>query len=273
LIDALVAPHFCAAGFAALSLPPRPRRAGVALSPHFSSIHLERNGTVEDLMAADEAHHVPRLYLFTPPVTEAAGFAPLLEAALDAGDVACVLLLPAARDQASAKKIVRGLAAIVQARGAALLVADDPELAARADADGVHISGAGATFERALDDAIARVKPERIVGVGPLRTKHDAMSAAERDIDYILFGEPATETRASSAAEIIERVAWWSEIFTVPCVGYARELADVAGLVAAGADFVALGEALWNDMRGPAAAMREAQAALGPAAARGGSAR
>ena len=184
-----------------------------------------------------------------------------------------MLLLPAARDQASAKKIVRGLAPIVQVRGAALLVADDPELAARADADGVHIRGAGATLEQALDDAVARVKPERIVGVGPLRTKHDAMSAAERDIDYLLFGEPATEFRASSATEIIERVAWWSEIFTVPCVGYARELADVAGLAAAGADFVALGAAVWNDMRGPAAAMREAQAALAAADARGGRAR
>jgi thiamine-phosphate pyrophosphorylase len=224
-------------------------------------------------MAKDEARQVPRLYLLTPPLTEAAGFSAALEAALDAGDVACVLLQLAARDEASAKKIVKSLAPLVQVRGAALLVADDPQLAARSDADGVHIHGSGAALERALDDAIERVKPERIVGAGPLRTKHDAMNAAEKDVDYLLFGEPAVESRGPSAADILERVAWWSEIFTVPCVGYAQRLADVAALAAAGADFVALGEAVWNDVRGPAAATREAQAALGAARARESAAR
>lgn len=216
-------------------------------------------------MAEDEARHVPRLYLITPPLTEAGDFAPLLEAALDAGDVACVLVRLSARDETSAKKIVRGLAPLVQARGCALLVPDDPQLAARADADGVHLGGSGATFERTLDDAIERVKPERIVGVGPLRTKHDAMSAAERDVDYLMFGEAAGESRGPTAAEILERVGWWSEIFTMACVGYAQSLADVTPLAAVGADFVALGEAVWNDARGPAAAIRDAQAALGAA--------
>ena len=224
-------------------------------------------------MAVNEARQMPRLFLITPPLSEVAGFAPQLEAALAAGDVACVLVLLAARDEASAKKIVKSLAPLVQGRGAALLVADDPQLAARCDADGVHIHGSGAALERALDDAIERVKPERIVGAGPLRTRHDAMNAAERDIDYLLFGEPAADSHGPSAAEILERVAWWSEIFMVPCVGYAQSLADVAALAAAGADFVALGDAVWNDARGPAAATGAAQAALGAALAQGSAAR
>jgi thiamine-phosphate pyrophosphorylase len=216
---------------------------------------------------------MPRLYLVTPPLSEAAGFSPLLEAALEAGDVACVLVLLAVRDEASAKKIVKSLAPLVQARGAALLVADDPQLAARCDADGVHVHGSGGALERGLDDAIESVKPERIVGAGPLRTKHDAMNAAEKDVDYLLFGEPASDSGGPSAAEILERVAWWSEIFMVPCVGYAQRLTDVAALAAAGADFVALGDAVWNDPRGPAAATSEAQAALGAALAQGNAAR
>ena len=117
------------------------------------------------------------------------------------------------------------------------------------------------------------MKPERIVGAGPLRTKHDAMNAAEKDVDYLLFGEPGLDSRGPATADILERVAWWSEIFIVPCVGYAQRLADVAALAAAGADFVALGEAVWNDVRGPAAATREAQAALGAARARESAAR
>jgi len=239
----------------------------------FRRITVTERGRGQQRMAKDEARQVPRLYLLTPPLTEAAGFAPLLEAALDAGDVACVLLLLAARDEASAKKIVKSLAPLVQARGAALLVADDPQLAARCDADGVHVHGSGAVLERALDDAIERVKPERIVGAGPLRTKHDAMNAAEKDVDYLLFGEPALDSRDPATAAILERVAWWSEIFTLPCVGYAQRLADVAALAAAGADFVALGEAVWNDVRGPAAATREAQAALGASPTQGGATR
>lgn len=216
-------------------------------------------------MAMDEARHVPRLYLITPLLGEAASFVPHLEAALDAGDIACVLLQLSARDPVAGKEIVKSLAPMVQSRGAALVVADDPQLAARAGADGVHIGANGLTLESALDDAIARVKPERIVGAGPLRTKHDAMSAAERDIDYLLFGEIGAEAHADSVADTIERIAWWSEIFTVPCVGYARRREDVAALAAAGADFIALGDAVWNDERGPAAAVRDMQATLGSA--------
>lgn len=213
-------------------------------------------------MAEDKVHHGARLYLITPPLTAAAGFSALLEAALDAGDVACVLLDLAAADEAAAKKIVRGLAGIAQARDAALLVADHPQLAARADADGVHVHGSGEALDRALDEAIERVKPERIVGAGRLASKHDAMNAGEKDIDYVMFGEPAADGFVPPVDEIIERVAWWAEIFTIPCVGYAPRLDDVAALAAAGADFVALGAAIWSDPRGPAAAVRQAQAAL-----------
>ena len=54
---------------------------------------------------------------------------------------------------------------------------------------------------------------------------------------------------------IAERVAWWAEIFEPPCVGYAATLAEVEMLARAGADFVAVGECIFNDARGPAAAL------------------
>ena len=46
---------------------------------------------------------------------------------------------------------------------------------------------------------------------------------------------------------IEERVAWWAEVFEAPCVGYAASIDEVAPLVKAGADFVALGDWLWRD--------------------------
>lgn len=207
----------------------------------------------------------PRLYLITPLLADAAAIAGPLEAALDAGDVASVLLRFASPDQGVNKKIVRELAPIVQSHGAALLVDGDAQLAVRADADGAHLRGLGEPFEEAVD----ALKPERIVGVGNLKTRDDAMSAGEDGVDYIMFGEPAPDGYTPPLADTLERVDWWSQIFEVPCIGYAPALADIPALCAAGADFVALCDAVWADKRGPAAAIAEAQSLLqarGPAA-------
>ena len=59
-----------------------------------------------------------------------------------------------------------------------------------------------------------------------------------------------------------ERVAWWAEIFQVPCVAAAATLAEVRPLAEAGPEFIALGAAVWDDPRGPAAAVAEASATL-----------
>jgi thiamine-phosphate pyrophosphorylase len=56
---------------------------------------------------------------------------------------------------------------------------------------------------------------------------------------------------------LTERVVWWAEIFETPCVAYADSIPAAGTLAEAGADFVALGEAIW-DSSSPAAAVREA---------------
>jgi thiamine-phosphate pyrophosphorylase len=198
----------------------------------------------------------PRLYLITPPVGDSESFAPVLEAALDAGDVACVLLRFLAPDEGSRKKIVRALAPLVQERGAALLLADDEQLVARAGADGAHISRPGETFEAALDS----LKPDRIVGLGGLVTRDEAMNAGERDIDYLMFGD--LDPGGESAESVLERASWWAEIFNLPCIGVAHDLAEVEALASSGAEFVGLGPMVFSDPRGPAAAVAQAQAAL-----------
>ena len=57
-------------------------------------------------------------------------------------------------------------------------------------------------------------------------------------------------------------MAWWAEVFEAPCVGFAASAGEVALLVTAGADFVALGDWLWNDPRGAAVCVAEAAAHL-----------
>jgi len=197
----------------------------------------------------------PRLYLITPPVAEPSAFAPVFEAALDAADIACVLIRVNARDEGTAKKIIRALGPLAQSHGAACLVMNYPKLAVRTDADGVHMEPDGAALAAALES----LQPGRIVGAGGLASRDEAMTAGEAGVDYLMFGGPES---AEPHAGIVERVAWWAEIFNVPCIGYAHDLDGIADLVRAGADFVALGDAVWNDPRGPAAAVTEAAAKL-----------
>jgi thiamine-phosphate pyrophosphorylase len=179
----------------------------------------------------------PRLMLFTPVVADAAAFAGTLVAALDAADVAAVVLRLAAGDERTQINRIKALAPMCLDRNVALLVDGHADLIARGGADGAHLTGI-----EAFGDALERLKPERIVGCGELATRHDAMLAAERGADYVMFGEPDAHGGRPPFEQIEERVGWWAELFEVPCVAYAGSLEQVAPLVAAGADFVALGE-------------------------------
>ena len=112
---------------------------------------------------------------------------------------------------------------MVQGAGAALVLDGHADLVARAGADGVHLTG--------LDDfaeALERLKPERIVGVGGLATRHDCMLVAERGADYVMFGMPDAAGRRPPFEAIEERVAWWAELFELPCVAYADTLEEIA---------------------------------------------
>jgi thiamine-phosphate pyrophosphorylase len=206
---------------------------------------------------ADPARPTTRLYLATPRLKETADFAPALDAALDAGDVAAVLLRLEDADESTLIARVRTFAPVAQSRGAALLLDNRPDLVVRSGADGAHLDGIAA-----LRASLANLKPAFIAGAGRLGTRHDAMLAAEAGADYVMFGEPDAAGRRPSLAAILERVAWWAEVFEVPCVGYAASLDEVAGLAAAHADFVALGAFVFADARGAAAAVSEAQAHL-----------
>jgi len=199
----------------------------------------------------------PRLYLATPPVGEPAGVKDSLAAALGAGDIAAVLLRLAAADDRTLINRVKVLAPVVQDKGAALVLDGHPDLVGRAGADGAHLTGIDA-----FNAALATLKPKWIAGCGGLKSRHDAMVAAEAGADYVLFGEPDAQGRRPSFDAILERVAWWAEVFEIPCVGFAATVEEAERLAAAGADFVAVGEMIFADTRGPAAAMADAARAV-----------
>ncbi len=190
----------------------------------------------------------PRLYLITPAVEETAAFVPALEQALAAGDVAAVLLRLAPADERTLITRIKALAQVVQRRDVALILDGRPELAARAGADGAHVSGV-----EAFAAALALLKPDRIAGAAGLRSRHDAMLAAETGADYVMFGEPGKlfpDARRAPFDETVERLTWWADLFEVPCVGYAAAMDEIAALGHTKADFIALGEWIWTEPQG-----------------------
>jgi thiamine-phosphate pyrophosphorylase len=201
---------------------------------------------------------VPRLYLATPPIVDdpstlIADLAGLFAEA----DIAAVLVrLQPAEPRAMISR-VKALAPAVQQSGAALLLDGHVELVARSGADGAHLTGVAA-----LKEALPTLKPDRIAGAGGLSTRHDSMIAAEAGADYVLFGEPDADGRRPSTEAIAERLQWWAELFEPPSVGFAASREEAGEFAAAGAGFVLVGDFIWADRRGAAAALTEVERAI-----------
>jgi thiamine-phosphate pyrophosphorylase len=199
----------------------------------------------------------PRLYLATLEVGDPAPLMASLPGLLAGADVAAVLLRLAQADHRTLINRIKTLAPIVQDSGSALLLDGHVELVARAGADGAHVNGI-----EALGEALPSLKPDRIAGVGGLATRHDSMAAGEAGADYVLFGEPDARAERPSVEAIAERLQWWAELFEPPCVGFAASCEEAREFASAGADFVLVGDFIWNDLRGPAAALAEVEQAM-----------
>ena len=199
----------------------------------------------------------PRLYLATPELDDPSRLVAELPGLLAAADVAAVLVRLKQTDQRTMISRIKALAPVVQNAGAALLIEGHAELVARGGADGAHLPGIAA-----LKEALPSLKPDRIAGVGGLTTRHHSMDAGEIGADYLLFGEPDAKGQRPSSQAIAERLDWWAELFEPPCVGFAISLEEARDFAASGADFVLVGAFIWDDPRGPKAALIEADAAI-----------
>jgi thiamine-phosphate pyrophosphorylase len=171
---------------------------------------------------------------------------------LAGADIAAVLLRLQPADPRTMISRVKILAPAIQNAGAALLLDDHVDLVARSGADGAHL-----TSIKALEQALPTLKPDRIAGVGGLATRHDSMSAGELGADYVLFGEPDEHGKRPSMDAIAERLQWWAELFEPPCVGFAASREEAYEFALAGADFVLVGDLVWADPRGAAAALAD----------------
>jgi thiamine-phosphate pyrophosphorylase len=232
--------------------------ASTAIWPQWSSTCRFRSD-LQSMPLTSQASPERALYLVTPPLAaaDAEAFAGIFAATLEAAPVACALLRLLPDSLMRAEAVAAPFLRAANDADCALLIENDARLAVRLGADGVHVAGAGADLSRAIE----RLKPQRIVGAGALRTRDEAMIAGEMGADYVMFGDFDGATPTMGLKPLADRVAWWAEIFETPCVACAATLAEARALKEAGADFVALGEAVFGSSS-PAAAARRAQASI-----------
>lgn len=203
--------------------------------------HSAEKGSHANAMTTASRRESPRLYLVTPPLRDPGRVAEDLATALNAAEIAAVLLQLADGEERDLIARIDALRILVQSNGAALLLDGHPALVARTQADGAHLGGTDA-----LKAAAPALKPKFIAGCGGLASRHDAMLAGEMGTDYVMFGEPDRLGRRPRFEAVLERITWWAEVMTIPCVGYAARIDEIVPLVEAGAEFVALGEDIWR---------------------------
>lgn len=194
-----------------------------------------------------------RLYLITPPKLELPAFIDTLADALSGGDVACVQLRLKDVSDAEILSIGAALKPIIQAADAAFILNDRPDLAAKLDADGVHVGQSDASFA----EARAALGRDRIVGVTCHDSRDLAYAAAEAGADYVAFGAfYPTGTKEPSHWAEPELLEIWQETMETPCVAIGGITVENAEpLVRAGADFLAVSAGVWAYPEGPRVAV------------------
>ena len=197
-----------------------------------------------------------RLYLITPSrIDNPFEWVSTLEAALDAGDVACLQIRLKDLDHDTLARTVDVLRPPAQRQGVAVLLNDHPELAFELGCDGVHIGQDDAPYAQARK----ALGPNAIVGVTCHASRHLAMEAGDAGADYVAFGAfyPTTTKDVLHHADP-ELLEWWNQLFTVPSVAIGGITTENARpLIEAGADFLAVSSGVWDHPQGPAAAVRE----------------
>lgn len=183
----------------------------------------------------------------------------LLGAALAGGDVASVIIAPGDLDAAAYQQRCERLVPVAQHHGAAALACDDSRIMGRSGADGVLLTQPGSD----LKDIIAQLSPNRIVGCAGARDRHRALEIGECEPDFLFFGRIDGDIRPQPHPKNLALAQWWSAMIEIPCVVMGGSLVDsVVECAASGAEFVALGLAVFTAIDGPQDAVRRANLLL-----------
>lgn len=183
------------------------------------------------------------LYLISP-LDVGGAFPDRLARALGAGPVAAFQFRVKGIDEHEAARLAEPLQRICADADCAFIVNDSIALARRMGADGVHLGQHDGTVAEARE----RLGREAQIGVTCHASRHLAMQAGEDGADYVAFGAFfPSETKPSEHRAELALLTFWSEVFELPCVAIGGITpANCEPLVAAGADFLAVSQAVWG---------------------------
>lgn len=184
-----------------------------------------------------------QLYLISPQ--EVGGdFPDRLRGALAGGPVAAFQLRVKNVTEHDQARLAEPLQRICADAGTAFIVNDSVALAKRIGADGVHLG----QKDGGVREARAILGPSAQIGVTCHDSRHLAMEAGEAGADYVAFGAfYPTMTKPSDYRPHPSILSWWASIFEIPCVAIGGITPDNAGpLIEAGADFLAVCQAVWG---------------------------
>jgi thiamine-phosphate pyrophosphorylase len=207
----------------------------------------------------DERRPACQLYLISPPAITT-DFVDSLAAAFDGGPVAAFQLRLKGIDDHAIARLAGPIQKLCADRDVAFIVNDSIGLAKRLGADGVHLGQEDGDAREARQ----ALGPSVQIGVTCHDSRHLAMEAGEAGADYVAFGAfYPTTTKETQLQPELSILGWWTTLFELPCVAIGGITpANAAPLIAAGADFLAVSGAVWNDDAGPAAAIAAFDAVL-----------
>ena len=184
-----------------------------------------------------------QLYLISP-LDVSGPFPERLARALGAGPVSAFQFRVKGIDEHEAAKLAEPLQRICADADCAFIVNDSIALARRVGADGVHLG----QEDGLVAEARERLGRDAQIGVTCHASRHLGMQAGEAGADYVAFGAFfPSETKPSDHRPDLELLEFWAAVFELPCVAIGGITpANCAPLVTAGADFLAVSQAVWG---------------------------
>ncbi len=191
-----------------------------------------------------------QLYLCSPTGI-GPDFADRLRAALGAGPVAAFQLRLKDVPDDHVRQTAEALMPVCAAYDVAFILNDRMDLAKELGTDGVHLGQSDGDVR----EARRALGPNVQIGVTCHDSRHLAMEAGEAGADYVAFGAfHETTTKPSYYRPTPDLLTWWTTLSQLPCVAIGGvTAANAPPLIAAGADFICVVNAVWAHPDGAAA--------------------
>ncbi len=199
-----------------------------------------------------------KLYLISPPHFELEDFKVKLLEAFSGGEVSVFQLRMKSQDEngkyiaqpdwGEVEEVAKHLIPICHTNNCIFILNDNPELARKVGADGVHVGSDDATVLAAREI----MGEGKYIGASCYASRDLAYRAAEQGADYVAFGAfYETLTKEPKGRPEVDLLEFWSTYTNLPVVAIGGiKTSNASPLIGAGADFIAVVTGVWDYDKG-----------------------